>query len=91
MNLLSLRSVIFNAISGWFAKRPELQKSLTDEALGWLAKQPGASDMELHLRCPECSNEWTARLDYTKPDIFDLVKATVRCPVCGSESARVQR
>ena len=88
---MSLKKAIANAISGWFANRPEIEKAITGEISEWLAKQPGANDVELPLRCPACSYEWTCKVDLTKTNLVEAMKAAVRCPICGAEQARIRK
>jgi rubrerythrin len=88
---MSLKATIGDAISGWFAKRPEIEKAISGEISEWLAKQPGADDLELPLRCSACSYEWTCKVDLTKTNLVAAMKAAVRCPICGAEQARIRR
>ncbi len=88
---MGLKKRIADAISGWFAKRPEIEKALSGELSDWLAKQPGADNLELPLRCPACSYEWTCKVDLTKKNLVEVMKAAIPCPICGTEEARIRK
>ena len=88
---MSLKQVIADAITGWFAKRPGIEKAITGELSDWLAKQPGADNLEMPLLCPACSYEWTCKVDLTKTNLVEAMKAAIRCPICGAEQARIRK
>jgi rubrerythrin len=88
---MDLKKVIGGAISNWFVKRPDIEKAITGELSDWLAKQPGADSLEMPLRCPACSYEWTCKVDLTKTNLVEAMKAAVRCPICGAEQARIRK
>ena len=88
---MGLKEVIANAVSGWIAKRPGIGEAVAGELSEWLAKQPGADSLEMPLRCPACSYEWTCKLDLTKTNLIEATRNAIRCPICGAERARIRK
>jgi len=88
---LSLKESIGKAIEDLLAKHPGIEKAITGEISAWVAKQPGADNIEVPLRCPACSYEWTSKFDLTKTNLVEAIKTAIRCPICGSESPKIRR
>jgi len=86
---MNLKKSILEAIGKWLAKAPQTGEAVGKTLTDWLAKQPGADHIEVPMRCPACSYEWTGTADLTK-GLAQSVQQLLRCPICGSQPARIR-
>jgi len=88
---MGIRQAIEVVLSKWLAKEPGTGETIGGAISDWLAKQPGIVPIELPLRCTACSYEWTYKADLTKTRLSEAVKSAMKCPICGTQPARVNR
>jgi hypothetical protein len=88
---MGIRQAIEVVISKWLAKEHGAGAAIGDAISDWLANQPGIAPIELPLRCTSCSYQWTYRADLTKTKLPEAVKSAMKCPICGTQPARLNR